>query len=181
MNINDQIFFIMHEWANRSEVFDFFVLFFANYFQYFVILGVIYFLVFHHDIGLKGRNQAVRKLREILLVFASAILSLSLVSILKYLFADPRPFIAYADELQPLFLYGGWESFPSGHAMFFAALAMSMYLIHPRFGKWLFLCAIFIAMSRVIAGVHFPVDIFFGFIFGIVSSYLFFSFIYKVK
>jgi undecaprenyl-diphosphatase len=73
----------------------------------------------------------------------------------------------------PLFLHGGMDSFPSGHAMFFGALAMSLFFVHKRMGYLYFVVALIVGLARIAAGVHFPVDIFVSYILGIIIAYIF--------
>ncbi|HEU5138613.1 MAG TPA: phosphatase PAP2 family protein [Bacillales bacterium] len=94
---------------------------------------------------------------------------------LKTIFARPRP------DLEHL-IQANYYSFPSGHAMnstaFFGFLA---YLLHRRLkrkGKptawvWAAACVLIflIGLSRVYLGVHFPLDVFGGFLAG--GSWLF--------
>ncbi len=178
--LNQEIFYLLHSLANQSEIMDFIFVFCARYLQYFVLIFVLYFLIFHVDTGIKSKNKFHQKVKEIALVFSSGLLSLAVVNFLKVLFANPRPFDLGLHGVDPLFMYSDLGSFPSGHAMFFSALAMSIYSLHPRVGRYLFVIAIIIPISRVIAGIHFPVDIFWGFMLGSFASYLFFNYIYKI-
>lgn len=178
--INQYIFNFLHSFANKSNELDSLIVFFARYFQYFLLFFVFYFLIFHIDLGIKSKNKLHKKIKEVTLVFSSGILSLIFVNLLKIAFSAPRPFDVGIYDFKPLFVFSDFGSFPSGHAMFFSALAMSLYLIHPKIGRFLFVGAILISLARVIAGVHFPVDVFWGFILGILVTYLFFRYIYKV-
>ena len=90
-------------------------------------------------------------------------------AILKNIFAVQRPFEAMA-SVKPLFMESG-ASFPSGHATAFAALATAVYFHNPRIGKYFWVMAFFIAISRVIAGVHYPRDIVAGLILGGLIGY----------
>lgn len=57
-------------------------------------------------------------------------------------------------------------SFPSEHASVFAALAVLGWFYDVRFGILLTGVALFVGVSRIIAGVHYPVDVFAGFCVG---------------
>ncbi len=77
----------------------------------------------------------------------------------------------FADQVRLLVKCGSGKSFVSGHATNHFALATCwMILMGSRF-RWiipaLFLWASTIAFSRVYVGVHFPLDIFFGGLLGI--------------
>ena len=90
--------------------------------------------------------------------------------VLKLLFHTSRPFLVLPDVV-PLWIESGY-AFPSGHATFFMALAFAIYLLHKKVG-YIFIClALFIGFARIVAGVHFPIDILGGFILGIIVSLL---------
>ena len=73
---------------------------------------------------------------------------------------------------------GGRFSFFSGHASNSFALAVFFgFIINPRHSLipyFLLVIAAFIAYSRVYIGVHFPLDIFCGMIFGSILGFLFY-------
>ena len=107
---------------------------------------------------------------EIVLVFFSGIVAWFLAYILKNVFMTSRPFLALPD-VTPLWVESGF-AFPSGHATFFMALGFAIYLTHKKIGYIFISFAILIGLARIIAGVHFPVDILGGFILGIIVAYL---------
>jgi len=67
------------------------------------------------------------------------------------------------------------KSFPSGHVAFFLLFG-SIFAFY--FQSWIILIIfvtldIVIALSRLVLGVHFPIDVIFGFIFGILYALLY--------
>jgi len=84
---------------------------------------------------------------------------------IKYFYPSPRPFEVF-DNIKLLFTHGGGDSFPSGHATFFMALAIALSAYHKRLGIVYIFGALAIGLARVIAGVHFPIDIIAGYILG---------------
>ncbi|MFB0909784.1 MAG: phosphatase PAP2 family protein, partial [Flavobacterium sp.] len=72
-------------------------------------------------------------------------------------------------------------SFFSGHASNSMAVATFMYCVmhrHYKYGYLLFLWPLVFAYSRIYLGLHYPIDILSGFLFGIFSGYAVFK-IYK--
>lgn len=59
-------------------------------------------------------------------------------------------------------------SFPSGHASFFFALAMMVTCFYPRLwvGLVMFSLALFMGLSRIYVGVHYPFDVLGGMVVG---------------
>lgn len=72
---------------------------------------------------------------------------------------------------------GGKFSFFSGHASNSFALATLFFYVYrsiaPRGRFFFYFLAILIAYSRIYVGVHYPLDILFGSIFGLISGTLF--------
>lgn len=69
-------------------------------------------------------------------------------------------------------------SFFSGHAANSMAVSVFIYqLLKPHYGQvyWLFLWPLIFAYSRIYLGLHYPLDIMCGYLFGITSGY----FVYK--
>jgi undecaprenyl-diphosphatase len=96
----------------------------------------------------------------------------------------PRPFIA-SPFVNPLFYHGANDSFPSGHASAFFSLATAMFYYLPQInlpaGKagfrpiWVslfFIGAILIGLARIVAAVHWPVDILAGAVLGIITAFI---------
>ncbi len=149
------------------------VIWLATGFGTLVVILAVFFVLFHNDTYAHKENpimMAKAKLFELVTVFGSVFMSWALVVILKWLVSSPRPFL-YFDAINPLFYYGGYDSFPSGHATFFSALATALWFYHPRMGTVYFIIALVIGFARVVSGVHFPIDIVGGFALGILTTY----------
>jgi len=169
--MNNTIFLFFYNLAHRSIFFDKLVIFSAVDFPYVVVILAGLFLLFHHEI-LQAENPFqvfLKKKKEILLVFFSGFLAYFISVILKILLHTPRPFLALPN-IQALFTESGF-AFPSGHATFFSALAFSIFFLHKKAGYVFMFFALLIGLARIIAGVHFPVDILGGFVLGAGVAY----------
>ena len=86
----------------------------------------------------------------------------------------PRPFVSHqAEVIRPITegLKVDPISFPSGHTYIAFAIATSVFLYgHKRLGIFLLLVAIFIAIGRIGAGLHYPSDVVAGALLGITSG-----------
>ncbi len=107
--------------------------------------------------------------RLVWLSFFSAILAWFLVSLFKYNFPSPRPFEVY-DNLRPLFTTARGDAFPSGHATFLGALSAGVFLQRRKLGLIFILGAIIVSLARVLANVHWPVDVIVGLLFGVLVA-----------
>ncbi|MEH0007359.1 MAG: phosphatase PAP2 family protein [Flavobacteriales bacterium] len=100
--------------------------------------------------------------------------------LVKHFFHRPRP--CYDAELSGLVRLvtshcGGRYGFTSGHAGNAFGLAGFVVLVFRRISRWIYamwLWAAVVAYSRVYLGVHFPLDILCGGLFGVVSACLFY-------
>ncbi len=169
---NNYLFDYLHGLTGQNLVFDGLVVVFARYFQYIVIAYAVilmYRTLTRRDPDLNPRLYFKKAFNEGFWISSSVIFAYLITAIMKVSFAIPRPFLS---GVQSLFLYGGYNSFPSGHATIFAALTVSMFLFHRRRGWWFFFSALAIGVARVIAGVHYPIDIIVGYLVGTVCSYI---------
>lgn len=174
--MNNIIFLNLYSLAHQSTFLDWLIVFCANNFGYIMVFLVLFFLIFYTDGVFDYRApflQFKSKIKKIILVFSSPVLAYIIADyIFKLLISSPRPFL-YFENVKPLFLHGGMDSFPSGHAMFFGALAMSLYFVNKKIGYIYFVVALIVGLARVASGVHFPIDIFFGYVFGIIIAIIF--------
>ncbi|MCX6755187.1 MAG: phosphatase PAP2 family protein [Candidatus Nomurabacteria bacterium] len=173
--MNNIIFYFFYNFAHQSNTLDKVIIFCAQTLPYIIILLAGLFLIFHHDAWPKkdifGELKSyLRKWKEIGLVFFSGILAWCLASLLKILFHTPRPFDAFTN-VHSLISESGF-AFPSGHATFYSALAVSLFFCHKKVGYVFMFFAFIIGITRIMAGVHFPVDILGGFVLGSIIAVL---------
>ncbi|GGE71226.1 undecaprenyl-diphosphatase [Priestia taiwanensis] len=71
------------------------------------------------------------------------------------------------------------NSFPSDHTILFVSMCVSFWLV--RRNAWWLVFASCVAISRILVGVHYPVDIVVGALFGIVSAYLAYVFVPRIS
>jgi undecaprenyl-diphosphatase len=172
MMINYLLFIDLFSLTHRSPLLDWLIIFCANGFGYIMVFVAFVYLIFYTDGNFDFRaliSQFKNKFKDVFFVFSASIGAWIIATLIKMLVVSPRPFILF-DAVQPLFVTGGLESFPSGHAMFFSALAMSLYFIRSRMGYLYFVVALIVGLARVAGGVHFPLDILAGYIFGVIVA-----------
>ena len=63
-------------------------------------------------------------------------------------------------------------SFPSNHAMNMFGQAVLFSFFYPRHRPWFFLFAAMIGFSRIYVGLHYPLDVFAGAVFGVLCGLL---------
>lgn len=167
--MNNQIFFYLYNFANHSLFLDKVIIFLADTLPYIVVFLAVLFLIFHHE-ALPNKNiwsdlkNYFKKIHEIIFVFFAGVFAWCIASILKILFHAPRPFDAFTN-VHSLIHETGF-AFPSGHATFYSALAFSIFFCNKKVGYIFMFFALLIGVARIMAGVHFPIDILGGFILG---------------
>ena len=170
--MNDAVFLFLYGFAHQSVILDGLIVFFAFYFPYLVIIAAGVFILMHHEvIGAEAPEKVFwEKKKEISKAFLTGLFAWILAQVLKILLAMARPAAALS-SVSPLLDKTG-NAFPSGHATFFMALAVSIYFFHKKAGIIFMLAALLIGLARIVAGVHFPVDVFGGLVLGALVAYL---------
>lgn len=170
LTLDTQIFYFLNSLAGQSLVLDNILVFFASYFAYILILIFLYWLVFYVN---------REKLQIFFVITASALIAkFGITELIRFFYHRSRPFIDLPSVNQ-LIIHENSGSFPSGHAAFFFAISMAIYMYNKRLGALFFIFALFMTISRVIAGVHYPSDIIGGALVGIFVAQIVFRLIKK--
>ena len=164
--INQSIFYFLYNLSHHNFWFDSFSIFCADYLPYSMLLVLVYLFFKKHRVW--GDKKIV------LLAFVSGFVARYIVKgLIVMFFPSPRPYVVLPD-ITPLIakvpsdLY---QSFPSGHTIFFFAIATIVYLYHKRLGILFFCMSLVMGIARIVVGVHWPSDIVSGIILGIATGY----------
>ncbi len=155
--MNEIIFRYLNSFAGKYSWLDTLVVFSAETLAVVLLLGLVYFLFSHEHKG-KGFHNVI-------VVLSTALLALLVALFIKYIYPYPRPFDVL-DNVTKLINPNSMNSFPSGHATFFSAIAGVLYFYHKKLAIFYTLGALLIGVSRVVAGIHWPFDILTGYIVG---------------
>jgi undecaprenyl-diphosphatase len=122
--------------------------FFASFFIWFLFVGLGVLWVIDGKIK---KEQVVHALFACLFAFIVA-------ALIKHFFPTLRPFMTNGREIEVLFRPTD-GAFPSEHTVIAFALAVTVFL-HDRGVGWFFLVgALLVGIARVLANVHYPIDI----------------------
>lgn len=150
-----------------------FIVFCATWLGIIAIAWVIVYLLFrpipNHSLFAPLENLP-RRFSNFFILFITVMTSYVASVALKNYFAIGRPALLNID-LRPLMQLSDY-GFPSSHAAFYAALAVSLFFIHHRAGLFAGLLALVIGTARIMAGVHTPLDILGGFVLGTLIAVL---------
>ena len=162
MNIDLYLFNQINGLAEKSACLDSAAIFFARYFEYFLIFCLFLFLI----------KNAKKYWPMVVKSFSAAVLArLVIVNVIRWFWPRPRPFVE--NHINLLFSYNPAEpSFPSGHAAFYFAIATIVYFYNKKAGTLFFIASFLISFARVFSGIHWPSDILAGALVGIFSGWL---------
>jgi undecaprenyl-diphosphatase len=127
---------------------DLIVMFLASYLIYFLFVGLGVLWIIDGKIK---KEQVVHALFACLFAWIIAI-------IIKHFFPTLRPYVTdgRGTDVIPVPTDG---SFPSEHTVIAFALAVTVYLHDRRVGWYFLAAALIIGVARVMANVHYPIDI----------------------
>lgn len=168
LNMMDLDFFLfrtINSFAGRWFWLDLIGIFFADYFGYFLVVAVFIFLLINKR----------KYLTMTILALTSAIFArFGIVELVRFFWPRPRPFVE--NNVKLLIDKVNQSAFPSSHAAFYFALAISIFLYNKKAGLLFFLGGFLISFFRVFVGVHWPSDILAGFLVGIFLGSVIFLF-----
>lgn len=127
---------------------------------FWIAIGVL-FLLF-------GFRKKIWRSRGLLVLLSLAVNFLACNMVLKPLVDRTRPY--YVLDYTPLIPPVGDPSFPSGHTSASFAAATAIYCINKKWGIAAYLLAAVMGFSRLYLGVHFPTDVLFGAVVGMVAA-----------
>lgn len=108
-----------------------------------------------------------------------------LADLLIYIFwKRPRPYVSHTGiiNLNPEDYTVDVASFPSSHTYLAFAVATSIFLYgHKKLGAFLFLVSIFVAISRIATGLHYPSDTIGGALLGVSAGIFAYIIVHKAE
>jgi undecaprenyl-diphosphatase len=159
-SFNQVVFHAIYGLSHQNGFLDFVGIFFAEWLPYLLVLAFLVLIYYQ-----KGWRRRVYLFCEGALAI---ILSRGVVTeVIRFFFHEQRPFSFYG--FAPLIAESGW-GFPSGHAAWFFALAMTVWYVNRKWGIWYFVLVLVMGVARVYVGVHWPLDIAGGAIIGVGSA-----------
>ena len=160
-DLNTQIFLLINASEQASKSFINFAIFCAKYLVYVPII-VMSICWFTHPIY-----------RQLMLKMVIGLcIALLITFIIRHLFYSPRPFTI--DVGTNYLFHDKTSSLPSQHAVFVWTLFFTAFFNKAQRTKTilylLVIVALLVSWGRIYLGVHWPLDIFIGFIVSIISS-----------
>jgi undecaprenyl-diphosphatase len=135
--------------------------FFATFLIYFLFLGLI---------SLWFIDGKIKK-EQVLHALLAAVLGALISSLIKLMFPIDRPFVVNGLETNVLIAPKD-GAFPSNHTTVAFAVAVTVFLHDKKVGLYFLVTATMIGIARVIANVHYPIDIVGGVVVGTLAAIL---------
>lgn len=156
--LDAQLALLLNGMAGQSPFLDGAIVFLASYLAYGLLVLLLVFALLS--------SYLWREKMELLLIagVSALVARFGVAEFIRLFYHRPRPFTDL--PVDQLLTSTEW-SFPSGHATFFFALATAVYLYNKKWGITFFIMTILMTISRVIVGIHYPLDILGGAIIGI--------------
>lgn len=154
---NKDLFFLIFNLNGLSPILDKLMFFGAEYLIYLTIM-LMFFLIFK---GGKKEKKAA------LFAIVTIPIAIILIKITHIFFYEPRPFVTF--HFSPILDKTADASFPSRHATIMAVIAFAYAYLRSKWTLLFLLFMVVVGISRIFVGVHYPLDILGGFIFGIIS------------
>ena len=136
--------------------------------KYLYILSLLILAIYFYLLPVELRKKAA------IFVMITFAITYALGIGARALYDNPRPFVVGGYE--PLIAHEADNGFPSDHMLLLSAVASVMLVYNKRVSVVLWIIALLVGVSRVVAGIHHPVDIIASIVIALVSSLL----VYKV-
>jgi len=162
------------QFAGRYFALDTFAIFCA---EYLIIFIPLFILLFYFLFKKERRPKIIQGIINLIII---VFVSWTINYFLKKLIHRPRPFVNHQNIYLLLINEAPLQSFPSGHATIAFALAFATYLFSKKAGIFFFFLALLVGWGRIFAGVHYPSDIFCGFLIALLVTIIFNLFIKKL-
>ncbi|HOX29894.1 MAG TPA: phosphatase PAP2 family protein [Candidatus Paceibacterota bacterium] len=164
--LNQNILTSVNGLAGHWPILDRLGIFFAEYLQYVLGLLLLAVIVF-------SKERTKRLFMAAAAVLAALLARFAVKGLILMFYSNPRPYAGNFSARQLVSTPGeDFQSFPSGHALFFFAAATAIYCYDKKLGMVFYTAAILISFARIFVGVHWPSDILAGAILGIITGLL---------
>lgn len=151
MNIDYQLFKLVNQFAGQSDLLDQLVIYFSKF-------GPILFVAVFIGLWFKQTGNQYENRKLVLFALMIAAITILFNKVIELSFFRERPFVHYDVNLLSDKSHDD-PSFPSNHAGGAFALAIAMFWKHRKAGIIFLVFALFMALSRLYIGVHFPLDV----------------------
>lgn len=157
------LFNIINGWQEYYFL-AYFSIFLSYVFVYAIPIILVFWVIFKEQ----------RKMFSFSLLFLSVFTTWLTAEIIKNVTRISRPIV------ENLMIVEKGFSFPSEHSALSMVIAIVVLSLNKKAGYFLIFISFLIGISRIVLGVHFPIDVFAGWILGLIVGVLFVKLFKKV-
>jgi undecaprenyl-diphosphatase len=157
---NSELFLTIYSLGNQNYLLDRFFIFGANeliFITFFISLVLILLG------GLKER-------KAFLFLLIGLLIAEILIKITHIFYFEPRPYVTL--NLVPLIKHVPDAAFPSEHTTMAAAVAFASFFAKSKYALLFIILMLWVGFSRIFVGVHYPLDILGGILYGFISIFI---------
>lgn len=154
---NTSLFFLLFGLSHQSPLLDIIMIFGARF-----VIVLTFLLTFF--LAFKGK---IKEKKAFIFALIAIPVAIFLIKIIHLFIFEPRPFVTH--NLTPLFPYDPDASFPSRHASIASAITFSYLYFKSKWSPLFLFFLLWIGVSRIYVGVHYPLDILGGIMVGLIS------------
>jgi undecaprenyl-diphosphatase len=170
-NIDTTIFLFLNGLTGKYFFLDSLFFFLASATPFLVIIFLVFFFI---------KDRKKNGLFVVKSLFAGFFSKYVVVEPLRHFFPRIRPF-QILEEVNLILPYKESFSMPSGYASFLFATSVIIYFHNKKAGVVMLVVSFISVLSRVVSGVHYPLDIVAGALVGLVVAILTNEVVEKIK
>lgn len=164
---NDGMFHRINSIAGKHKALDVLIIIVADWLILFLVISPAVFLF----------QPSARNLTIVMMLMYSAMLGFFTSRLLKLMVHYTRP-VTHLEHVTTLVVSSNRLAFPSDHTAVAVSGAVAyFYFVNPVVGIVFFILALIIGISRIAAGVHYPLDVLASTVLGIVTT----TFLYLIS
>lgn len=157
-----KIFQALNSLAGKNSFLDSVIIFFAHYYIFVLGAGVALYFLFYRE---KYNFFHVAINQIIVLILARFIVA----EIIRFFYFRARPFLSF--HVTQLVYKNPEASFPSGHTIGIVALGLALLYFDKKIGILVAVSGVGVGVFRIIAGLHYPLDVLGGIILSLPSAW----------
>lgn len=165
VNLDYSISHALNSLAGRSSILDWFIRVGADDHIIPVVLTLLVLLLILLARNSRERESAIRCL---ICAMIAVVISMAILFVLNSMFFRPRPFTTH--PLHVLLYHNTDSAFPSNAATLAFALSFAVLFYRRKVAYIMLVLSLYLGLTRIAAGVHYPLDIAVGILLGLSSA-----------